>query len=62
MIFPDPRIETRKPLSIKRQCRDFDEDCFGLDHLSCWLYDPTQGLCPFLTDDALTATEPETKK
>ena len=30
------------------RCKDFDEDCFGLDHLHCWLYDPTQGLCPFL--------------
>ena len=32
----------------ENRCRDFDEDCFGLDHLSCWLYDPAQGLCPFL--------------
>lgn len=32
------------------RCSDFDEDCFGLDHLHCWLYDPTKGLCPFLPD------------
>lgn len=30
------------------RCRDFDEDCFGLDHLHCWLYDPAKGYCPFL--------------
>jgi hypothetical protein len=32
----------------ENRCKDFDEDCFGLDHLHCWLYDPTQGICPFL--------------
>ena len=33
-----------------KRCKDFDEDCFGLDHLHCWLYDPAKGYCPFLSD------------
>lgn len=30
------------------RCKDFDEDCDGLDHLNCWLYDMTTGYCPYL--------------
>ncbi len=46
MIRLKEHIET--PNYKKHRCKDFDEDCFGLDHLHCWLYDPTQGMCPFL--------------
>jgi hypothetical protein len=35
-----------------KRCRDFDEDCFGIeDKLNCWLYDPAQGVCPFLAEE-----------
>ena len=30
-------------------CRDFDEDCAGLNYLKCYLYDPAKGRCPFLS-------------
>ena len=30
------------------RCVDYDQDCRDLDHLHCWLYDPTTGICPFL--------------
>lgn len=36
-------------------CADFDEDCAdlpdpscGRTYLSCWLYDPEKGVCPYL--------------
>lgn len=30
-------------------CADRDRDCKRVAcHLSCWLHDPTQGICPFL--------------
>ena len=36
------------------RCRDFDEDCYGInDKLHCWKYDPTKGVCPFLTGDVI---------
>lgn len=38
-------------LPCPRRCTDFDEDCFGLDHLHCWLYDPSKGYCPFLSEN-----------
>lgn len=34
------------------RCKDFDEDCWGiLDKLNCFLRDPEQGNCPFLTGE-----------
>ena len=33
------------------RCADFDEDCFGLNHLKCYLHDPAKGVCPFLSKD-----------
>jgi len=31
-------------------CRDHDEDCDDIaDKVSCWLYDPCKGRCPFLS-------------
>ncbi len=38
--------------SRKHRCQDFDED--GEDvacKLSCWLYDPEKGICPYLNGD-----------
>lgn len=45
----EPETEIDFDPNGPHRCRDFDEDCFGLDHLHCWLYDPTQGICPFLS-------------
>jgi hypothetical protein len=37
------------PLGPSNRCRDFDEDCEGIQcKVACWLYDPEQGWCPFL--------------
>jgi hypothetical protein len=37
------------PLGPDNRCRDFDEDCEDVcDKLGCWLYDPSQGWCPYL--------------
>ncbi len=46
--------------ALEHRCRDFDADCTDVpgttpdghqrSHLSCWLYDPTVGWCPFLRD------------
>lgn len=55
----DPGVEINEGTSDAEQfdpngchrCTDFDEDCFGLDHLNCWLLDPTTGICPFLNTD-----------
>ena len=34
------------------RCSDFDQDCWGIQcKLSCWMYDPTKGICPFLTGE-----------
>ncbi len=33
-------------------CSDRDEDCDDIeDKVSCWLYDPCKGRCPFLSSD-----------
>lgn len=33
-------------------CSDFDDDCWGIScKLSCWMYDPARGPCPFLTGE-----------
>lgn len=40
--------EKGKKLPPRRRCVDFDGDCFGLDHLACWLHDTSTGSCPFL--------------
>ena len=32
-------------------CSDKDEDCAGLDYLNCYLYDPSKGVCPFLSSN-----------
>lgn len=44
-----PRLEAATGPSREPVCKDFDQDCFGLDHVHCWLYDPSKGRCPFLT-------------
>ena len=41
------RVEAATPDKPQR-CKDCDEDCWGLNHVSCWLYDPAQGFCPWL--------------
>lgn len=39
------------------KCRDFDEDCFDIGEvmlggfMGCWMHDPGQGYCPFLTGE-----------
>ena len=38
--------------SDKFRCKDFDEDCYFLkDYPSCYMYDPANGFCPFLSKD-----------
>lgn len=46
-------LAVEEPMAPKHRCKDFDEDCDDLDHTHCWLHDPTQGWCPFLTGAAL---------
>ena len=37
------------PLADEFRCHDFDEDCEDIPcKVGCWLYDPTQGWCPYL--------------
>jgi hypothetical protein len=37
-----------------------ERDCHGIsDKVGCWLYDPEQGICPFLTGQIATK---DTKK
>lgn len=39
----------QKPPPIGERCRDYDEDCDDVPcKLTCWLHDPTQGVCPYL--------------
>lgn len=34
----------------KRWCSDLDDECPDVKcKLSCWLYEPARGLCPFLS-------------
>ncbi|MHC2406973.1 hypothetical protein ACVMGC_011517 [Bradyrhizobium barranii subsp. barranii] len=57
----DTKPKTGDPLGREHRCTDFDNDCkdvpgvapdgFVRSHLTCWLYDPTRGWCPFLRDD-----------
>jgi len=38
------------PLGPSNRCRDFDTDCADIkDKVGCWLYDPAQGWCPYLS-------------
>lgn len=41
------------PLKDKRnRCRDFDEDCPEVRcKVSCWIYMPEEGYCPYLTGE-----------
>lgn len=33
-------------------CSDHDKDCDDIeDKVSCWLYDPCKGRCPYLSSD-----------
>ena len=52
-IKEKPKVDD--PLGPRHRCLDFDEDCEGVPdrtvfrtHLSCWLYAPERGWCPFL--------------
>lgn len=45
-----------KPVTLKKKaenfnlCRDYDNECPDVEcYLTCWLYDPAKGLCPFLS-------------
>ena len=30
-------------------CSDYDDECQDIEcHVTCWLYDPVKGMCPFL--------------
>lgn len=47
-----------KPVELfteDNKCKDFDEDCAELEPCAfkCWLYDPSQGWCPFLKDKGI---------
>lgn len=43
-----PIIDINK-LDKDQVCADIDEDCPGIkDKVACWIYDPEQGLCPWL--------------
>ena len=38
------------PLQKRTTCADYDEDCYGIeDKAHCYMYDPTRGMCPFLS-------------
>ena len=44
-----------KPATLKKKeesfnrCSDYDDECHDVPcKVSCWLYDPTKGLCLFL--------------
>lgn len=40
------------PIKNCNRCKDFDDDCWGIvDKMDCFLYDPEQGNCPFLTGE-----------
>jgi len=44
--MPAPTVE---PLVLSNRCRDFDEDCKGVENKAkCWLHAPEQGRCPYL--------------
>ncbi len=43
------KTKTKKLFSKETRCKDYDEDCEGLRHTTCWLFDPEQGWCPYLT-------------
>lgn len=58
------KAETDNPLGPEHRCMDFDDDCKDVPdpaiprtHLSCWLYDPARGWCPFLLGDGQHAGE-----
>jgi len=39
----------KQMLADEFRCHDFDEDCEDIPcKVGCWLYDPTQGWCPYL--------------
>ena len=52
-----PMAETLiKPVTLKKKsesfnwCADYDDECPDVEcKLTCWLYDPCRGLCPFLS-------------
>lgn len=43
----DDQVQTRDENAL---CADLDHECASMDcHLTCWLSDPTQGICPFFS-------------
>ena len=45
------------PWGEKTRCSNFDNDCWGIEcKLSCWLYAPECGVCPFLTGEVVDNT------
>jgi hypothetical protein len=58
MSEADTKPKIDDPLGPPHRCSDFDDDCKDVPgiapdgsirtHLSCWLYAPERGWCPFL--------------
>lgn len=48
-------IETAEPdpfMADTPTCSDYDEDCPDVVcKVTCWLYDPQRGMCPYLRED-----------
>lgn len=42
----------------RTSCADYDGDCYGIeDKVHCYLYDPTRGMCPFLSSHSKDVKE-----
>ena len=48
-MLTETKQKPADPMSPCNRCRDFDEDCDGIENkFACWTYDPDKGWCPFL--------------
>lgn len=48
-LDPEEMMKLAERVSDVPTCRDFDEDCDGIeDKVHYYLYDPAKGACPFL--------------
>lgn len=46
----EAHVRVRFPAPSLNWCKDLDNECPDVKcKLSCWLYDPARGLCPFLS-------------
>lgn len=50
--LPQPVAVAEKPPAVGGRCKDYDEDCEDVPcKLSCWLYAPEEGVCPYLSGE-----------